>query len=267
MKSTSAYRVIRLLPVIVILTACSSVDEKTIETVQNNQVIPKGHPNAINVKHLLTQSNRYLEHKKIISAATRNDFSLALNTKKAGQLDEAEKTFIDLTVREPSLSGPWVQLGDIAKERAQHALTIQQREQLLKKAAAQYHQALSINSHNYHGHNRLATVYRQQGRFDLALVHYQKAIDSWPAFATAYKNRGILYDLYIGDKAKALNNYQHYQALISANANAESNVTQNKEYVKQQRQVKGWIADLTRQIQQQSRLDRQQPTEVVNNAL
>jgi tetratricopeptide (TPR) repeat protein len=165
------------------------------------------------------------------------------------------------------LSGPWVQLGDIAKERAQHALTIQQREQLLEKAAAQYHQALSINESNYYGHNRLATVYRQQGQFNLALVHYQKAIESWPAFAAAYKNRGILYDLYIGDKAKALENYQIYLALNNEKVKTTKEQMTSDTFAKKQRQIRGWIADLTRQIQQQSKQNNQQQTQVVNNAL
>ena len=52
------------------------------------------------------------------------------------------------------------------------------------------------------------------------------------AFSQAYLNRGILYDLYLGEKSLALNDYELYQAL----SNDES------------RQLKGWIIDLQRQI-------------------
>jgi lipoprotein NlpI len=73
---------------------------------------------------------------------------------------------------------------------------------------------------------------RHQGQFQQALSHYELAIKSWPAFEQAYINRGILYDLYMGEKSLALADYELYQAL----SNDDS------------RQLKGWIIDLQRQI-------------------
>lgn len=269
MKFTKTRQICRSLPLVMMLGACSIVSDKSVETTPRHhegKASIEENSDVINIQHLLDKSNRYLDRKKSVSAAARKNFNHALKTKKSGQLDEAEAAFIKLTVNEPGLSGPWVQLGDIAKERAQHAIKAKQKEQLLKKATAQYHQALSINPHNYYGHNRLALVYRELGQFELALAHYEKAIDSWPAFASAYKNRGILYDLYLGDKNKALDNYRLYQALSKQKATVEQDGAKAPSFVKQQRQIAGWIADLTRQIQQQNQ-QAQQQTEVANNVL
>ena len=73
---------------------------------------------------------------------------------------------------------------------------------------------------------------RQQGQFYQALSHYELALKSWPAFTQGYFNRGILYDLYMGEKSLALADYKLYQALSNDSS----------------RQLKGWIMDLKRQI-------------------
>ena len=270
MKFTNIHRLACVFSALAFLAACSSTKEEQIARSSNNdeKIINKESSNAtvtetVDVQHLLSQSNRYLDGKKSVSAAARKNFSLALAAKKAGKLDEAEAGFVELTVREPTLSGPWVQLGDIAKQRVQLSKQQKQQEQLLEKAAEQYRQAIFINSSNYRAHNRLATVYREQGQFDMALTHYQKAIDAWPAFAPAYKNRGILQDLYIGNKSEALVDYRIFQALNQAKANTDVQVAQDKQFIKSQRQIKGWIADLSRQIQQ----DTNKRLEVANNVL
>lgn len=91
---------------------------------------------------------------------------------------------------------------------------------------------MAVNQHNYFAHNRLALVFRELGEFEQAEQHYQYAIASWPAYDNSYLNLGILYDLYMGKKQQALPNYELYQALQD----------------KPVRQVRGWIADLKRQL-------------------
>jgi Flp pilus assembly protein TadD len=139
--------------------------------------------------------------------------------------------FEQMTLLYPQLSGPWVQLGDIS-------LSIEQDEdQALANAYSHFYKATQVNPHNYLARNRLAAVLRQQGRFNEAEAEYKKALESWPGFANGYKNLGILYDLYIGNKQSALDNYKIYQALQE----------------KPERKMRGWIADLTRQIDNQQR--------------
>jgi tetratricopeptide (TPR) repeat protein len=268
MRFTEGYRTFGLALGVVLLASCSVVSDKTQERSEHNQqsaTTNKELNDDLSIDHLLVQPNRYLDHKKSVAATIKREFDLALTAKKSGQLDNAQKALLNITVSEPGLSGPWVQLGDIASERAQQTKEIIKQTQLLEKAAVQYHQALLINPNNYHAHNRLARVYRQQGKFELALTHYQKAVDSWPAFALAYKNRGILYDLYLGDKTRAINNYRLYLALMDAQVDSDSDGAAKPSLAGQQRQVKGWISDLSRQIQQERMTNVKQDSEVAHH--
>jgi tetratricopeptide (TPR) repeat protein len=147
--------------------------------------------------------------------------------KKKGEFSQAQQRFIALSEQHPNLSGIWLQLALLAKQ--QNKDDIEQRH---KDMSRYLNNAISANALNYLAHNELALVLRQQGQFKQALNHYELAIKSWPAFALGYLNRGILYDLYMGDKSLALSDYELYQALSNDNS----------------RQLKGWIIDLQRQL-------------------
>ncbi|MCU7556056.1 tetratricopeptide repeat protein [Alteromonas sp. ASW11-19] len=109
------------------------------------------------------------------------------------------------------------------------------------KALNHYRQALSANPYTYYAHNRLAAILREKGRFDEALMHYNRALDAWAGYAPAYRNRGILYDLYLGDKQAALDDYQQYQQLQQL---SEDDFDSSRPG----RQINAWIADLKRQL-------------------
>lgn len=179
-----------------------------------------------------------------ISPETSEQFEQALRLKQQGKLSDGKKGLLQLAQRSPDLSGVWLQLALINKQ-----LSAQQQndnETLLTERLDYLNKAISANQHNYYAHNELAQVLRQQGQFKQALAHYQLAVKSWPAFAEAYLNRGILYDLYMGQKQRALQDYQLYQALSE----------------QESRQVQGWIIDLQRQISQAQSLPN---TEGQNN--
>jgi tetratricopeptide (TPR) repeat protein len=57
---------------------------------------------------------------------------------------------------------------------------------------------------------------RVQGHFSLAKQAYERALALDPAHANAAYNLGILYDLYLGDKAQAQAQFEHYLALTPA---------------------------------------------------
>ena len=76
--------------------------------------------------------------------------------------------------------------------------------------------------------NQLGITYRQQGEFAKARDAYQRAIALDPRYGAAILNLGILYDLYLGDAAHALEQYNRYLAL---SPNADPTVTK-------------WVADL-----------------------
>lgn len=185
---------------------------------------------------LKAQVNLYKNQAKqlsaIVSAQTREQFEQAMLLKQQGKLSDAKQGFLAIAQHTVDLSGVWLQLALINKQQSAKDSAVS--EGSLTERIGYLNKAISANQHNYYAHNELAQALRQQGQFQQALTHYQLAIKSWPAFAEAYLNRGILYDLYLGEKQLALLDYQLYQALSE----------------QESRQVKGWIIDLQRQISQ-----------------
>ena len=80
----------------------------------------------------------------------------------------------------------------------------------------------------------LGGVLREQGRFDEAEQVYLSALTVWDDHATTHRNLGVLYDLYRGERERALEHYYRYQALTGG----------------EDRTVAGWIIDLERQFTQ-----------------
>jgi tetratricopeptide (TPR) repeat protein len=115
-----------------------------------------------------------------------------------------------------------------------------------EKAVDDYKAALKLVASNYQARNRLAIIYRDTGKFDLAEVHYSQAINAWPGNADSYRNRGILYDLYVGDKPAALADYKLYKALLDIQV--QNMASPAKSLLKEQKLISQWILDIGRQI-------------------
>ncbi len=249
--NSTSLRLLVLLGV-VLVSGCASIDsvfspseentseQKSSEIVTSEQsATADGQPEVVldpmqqKLLSLRAQPNLYLSGQSPVSGSSAALFKQALQAKHKNP-DIAQKLLLTLTQTQPGLSGPWVQLGDIDMQ-AFAALKVNQWDQkqaLLKDAKSNYQKAVAVNQHNYFAHNRLARVFRELGEFEQAEQHYQYAIASWPAYDNSYLNLGILYDLYMGKKQQALPNYELYQALQD----------------KPVRQVRGWIADLKRQL-------------------
>ena len=213
-----------------LLSACSSLSPMVNTEPQAEDVAPEVlTPLQVKVKSLQGQPNLYQDKKSQFSAnnQTLSQFQKGLSLKQQGKFSEAKAVFSRLSEQHPELSGIWVQLALVNKQ-----LSKKSTQQTLKDMARYLNNAVAANPYNYVAHNELGQVLRQQGQFQNALKHYDLALKSWPAFSQAYLSRGILYDLYLGEKSLALNDYELYQAL----SNDES------------RQLKGWIIDLQRQI-------------------
>ena len=210
--------------VLLTLAACSSTPEAPEARSQENKPV-KVEPSAeeLHKQALLTSANTYLSTAEAVPEALARSFKQALALKDSDQLDAAKQLLLSLLNQYPDFSGIELQLGDIA--------TAQQDE---STAMEHYQAAVSANQHNYYAHNRLGVLQRKLGRFAEAEQSYQAAISAWPGFSDAYLNLAILQDLYLNQKAAALENYQTYQLL-----NPDGN-----------RRVKGWIRDLGYQIAQ-----------------
>jgi Flp pilus assembly protein TadD len=82
--------------------------------------------------------------------------------------------------------------------------------------------------------NELGVLHGRHGRFVEAEESYQKAIEVEPAFAAAYYNLAIIYELYIPRPELALHNYEQYLQLAGAAGEGQD--------------VAKWVADLRRRV-------------------
>jgi len=119
----------------------------------------------------------------------------------------------------PKLSGPCLNM----------ALAYQQQGEL-EQAEEYFRKTLQINRNNLDAYNQYAIFLREQGRFQEAEQTYLQALQIWDFHADTHRNIGVLYDMYMGDRERALLHFHRYQELTGAS----------------DRTVAGWIADLER---------------------
>ncbi|MFC4698749.1 hypothetical protein ACFO4O_01060 [Glaciecola siphonariae] len=128
--------------------------------------------------------------------------------------------------------------------------------------------ALIVNTHNYKAANRRAKLHRMQGEFAQALALYNQAIASYPGYFVSYRNRGLLQDLYLGNKVDALQDYSLYisyldfnvaliddpdllqnSQLFAASSAQASHAFADESALRQElKKLKGWRVDLQRQL-------------------
>ncbi len=148
-------------------------------------------------------------------------YAAALQSIKAGKLDQALMSLQTLSAQYPQLSGPLVNQGKIYLVKEQY-----------QDAQAALEQALSVNARNPYAHNMLGLALREQGQFAKAREHYEAALQLDPLYARAHFNLGVLAELYLQDFSLALTHFQSYQSL-----QREPDKT-----------VANWIADLERRV-------------------
>jgi Flp pilus assembly protein TadD len=107
------------------------------------------------------------------------------------------------------------------------------RRQQYELAERAFRQAIARDANDAVAYNHLGILERRKGEFDKALQAYQRAIEIDAKYARAHLNLGILFDLYLQNLEKALQQYRLYQTLT------------NDENEK----VAGWIIDIERRLQ------------------
>jgi tetratricopeptide (TPR) repeat protein len=135
---------------------------------------------------------------------------------KAGNVAEAELEFKQVALQFPQLSAPYVNLG-ILYRKAGH---LEQSEDALKTAVER-------NDGSAVAWTELGATQSLRGEFPNAAASYEKAIADDPNFAPAYRNLGVVSDLYLGDPERALTAFERY-----------------KELTGEEKPVSGWIAEL-----------------------
>lgn len=220
--STKPSNITFLLFFILIVQGCQTVNDPIIV---ESPTVNESYIELTPMEKIHQSDNLYLTNKTVVTSEVQQKFENATHSIKKQRWVLATKQLLDITILAPTLSGPWLLLGDIA-------ITKNNKPQ----AIAHYQQAIYVNEHNYFARNRLASLLRESGDFDGAKTQYNKALHSWPAFTNAHRNLGILLDLYLGETNEALKHYKVAFQLDKLNKVAED------------RKLKGWIADLSRRV-------------------
>ncbi len=149
----------------------------------------------------------------------------------AGDTATAEREFRALADAYPTYSGPLLNLG-----------ILQVKAGRFEDAEKTLRGAVERNAGNAQAFNQLGIVYRKLGRFKDADGAYQRAVQIDPSYAIAYLNLGVLCDLYLQQRARALEAYARYLALAGA----------------PDEKVSGWVTELRKRLGTEPRAARAQ---------
>jgi Flp pilus assembly protein TadD len=147
-------------------------------------------------------------------------YAQALQFMKSGRNTDAELELKELVVGYPQLTGPQLNLG-----------LLYMRDSRLTEAEAAFKAALELKPGNAVAGNELGIVERKLGKFAEAEAAYQRTIAAEPNYAPAHLNLGVLYDLYLAQPQKALDEFERYIAIAGEN-----------------KQVAGWVVELRKRV-------------------
>jgi tetratricopeptide (TPR) repeat protein len=147
-------------------------------------------------------------------------YDQALKLMKTGRNTDAELEFKQLSAAYPEFAGPELNLGLLYLQASR-----------LPEAEAAFTTALERNPGSAVAGNELGIVERKLGKFAAAEAAYQRTIAAEPNYAPAYLNLGVLYDLYLAEPQKALEQFEHYIQIAGEN-----------------KQVAGWMVELRKRV-------------------
>jgi tetratricopeptide (TPR) repeat protein len=155
-----------------------------------------------------------------VPAQAAQAYADALKLMKTGRTADAELSFKQIATTYPQFAGPEVNLGLLYLQGAH-----------LPEAETAFKAALERNPAHAVAGNELGIVQRKRGKFTEAEATYQRTIAAQPDYAPTYLNLGMLYDLYLAEPQKALEQYAHYLQLAGDN-----------------KQVAGWMVELKKRV-------------------
>jgi tetratricopeptide (TPR) repeat protein len=147
-------------------------------------------------------------------------YSQALQLMKSNRHTDAELEFKQLIVAYPQFAGPQLNLG-----------LLYLHDSRLPEAEAAFKAALEATPANPIAGDELGIVERRLGKFADAEAAYQRAIAAEPNYAPAHLNLGVLYDLYLSEPQKALEQFERYLEIAGEN-----------------KRVAGWVIELRKRV-------------------
>lgn len=172
------------------------------------------------------------EPEVVVTPAAQRAFDDARRAMVAGRHDEAERGFQALAKVTPELGGPHANLGILYRQAGK-----------LPESVAELELATKASPNRAVYFNQLGISCRMAGQFAKAKEAYERAIALDPNYSAAILNLGILSDLYLGDRTRALELYGKYLALSPA---GDALVTK-------------WVADIkNRKPQAQAMLEKKE---------
>jgi tetratricopeptide (TPR) repeat protein len=145
----------------------------------------------------------------------------ALDMMRSGRDTDAELELKQLSAAYPQFAGPQLNLG-----------LLYVKDSKLTEAETALKAAVQINPANAPAGNELGIVERRLGKFTDAEAAYQRTITADPNYAPAHLNLGVLYDLYLAEPQKALDEFERYIEIAGQG---------NK-------QVAGWVVELRKRV-------------------
>ena len=155
-----------------------------------------------------------------LDAESRRDFDRAVAMMKERKFEGAVELLEKVIEGSPEVTAPYINIAMAyaAIDRPEPA------EQHLKTA-------LRLVPEHPAASNEYGLLLRKSGRFAEAREIYEKALARFPEYLPVRRNLGILCDLYLGDPACALEQYEIYS-----------------EAMPEDEQVKLWLADLSLRV-------------------
>ncbi len=148
------------------------------------------------------------------------EYGQALQLMKSGRNTDAELEFKQLAAGYPQFAGPQLNLG-----------LLYLRDSRLPEAEKAFKAALELSPSSAVAGDQLGITERRLGKFAEAEAAYLRAIAADPNYAPAHLNLGVLYDLYMGEPQKALEQFERYIEIAGEN-----------------KQVAGWVVELRKRV-------------------
>jgi tetratricopeptide (TPR) repeat protein len=275
-RKLNLLRTLGLLAMLLVVGACSQLpsfetapesvqqipEQSSVDSGAASSDSASGEINEITLEQLIVQDlsarpNMFALSKRSLSPNIKAQVLEALGLFKAGNLKQSDEKLSSIINSELDLnSAVYVLAGDIALAQSTETDTAEtnEKDSFYQSAIVHYQKALSLNADNAKAANRLARLMREQGEFNQADTLYSQAINAQPMHEASYRNRAVLRDLYLNQKAQALKDYQSYAALLQyqQNKNEQGELALSDAELKTLKNdlkiVQRWLADLGRQV-------------------